>query len=56
MTKQVIYEPSEKIKGFDAFGGIILRKIGNGQFLGYHETEFGMTTKAQFSFSCIKMK
>ncbi|MEO5893151.1 MAG: hypothetical protein ABIQ31_23070 [Ferruginibacter sp.] len=56
VTKQVVYDLTEKIKGFDTFTEIILRKINKGQFFGYHETEFGLTTKAKLTFSHIKVK
>jgi hypothetical protein len=51
-----VYNLAEKIKGFETFTGIILRKIKNGQYFGYHETEFGMTTKAKLTFSYINIK
>lgn len=56
IKKQVVYNLAEKIKGFETFTGIILRKVKNGQYFGYHETEFGMTTKAKLTFSYINIK
>jgi hypothetical protein len=56
VKKQVVFDLSERIKGFDTFTGITLRKIEAGQFFGYHETEFGMTSKAKLTFSHIRVK
>ncbi len=56
MKNQVVYDLTEKIKGFDTFTEITLRKISNGQYFGYHETEFGLTTKAKLTFSYINVK
>ena len=56
LKKQVIYDLSEKTKGFETYRQITLRRINTGQFFGYNETEFGMTTKAKLTFSHIKVR
>jgi hypothetical protein len=54
VNKQLIYDLSENVKGLDNYMGIVFRKVNKTQYLGYHETEFGMATKAKLAFSVIK--
>ena len=56
ITKQLIFDPEEKLNGFGIFAGIILREIKVGHYFAYHETEFTLAVKAKLTFLYINMK
>ncbi|MEJ7587852.1 MAG: hypothetical protein WKI04_09865 [Ferruginibacter sp.] len=55
LKSQPLFDYTEK-NNFESYAYLTLCPISDTKYMGYHETEFGMTTKAKLTFAVMEIK
>jgi hypothetical protein len=56
LKSQTLFDYTERKDNFDSYGNMIFCSSSDTRYFGYHETEFGLYTKAKLLFALMELK